>query len=123
MGDLKRGKADLAPAQNEAFHGEGHLSLTLTVITDYESACLPSGGPPALNFPQLCSILCHRWPRDPLCPEAGCSRVCGQESHPERQVPEVGEWKASGCQGFDLKLKTEVDIFHRQRRQCNVVTK
>merc|ERR1712223_376995 len=22
----------------------------------------------------------------------------------ERQVPEVGEWKASGCQGFDLKL-------------------
>ena len=47
--DLKRGKADLAPAQNEAFHGEGHLSLTLTVITDYESSCLPSGGPPALS--------------------------------------------------------------------------
>ena len=47
--DLKRGKADLAPAQNEAFHGEGHLSLTLTVITDYESSCLPSGGLPALS--------------------------------------------------------------------------
>merc|ERR1712029_111773 len=117
MGDLKRGKADLAPAQNEAFHGEGHLSLTLTVITDYESSCLPSGGRPALT----CSILCHRWPRDPLCPEAGCSRVCSQESHPERQVPEVGERKASGCQGFDLKLKTEV--FHRLRPQCNVVKK
>ena len=48
--DLKRGKADLAPAQNEAFHGEGHLSLTLPVqLPVNSSSCLHSGEPPDLS--------------------------------------------------------------------------
>merc|ERR1711928_97385 len=72
-----------------------------------------------LNYVQF-SAIAGRVTRSALKPAA-------QESAAKRAIQsvkfQVGEWKASGCQGLDLKLKTEVDIFHRQRRQCNVVTK
>ena len=42
--ELKRVKVDLALWQDEAFHGEGHLSLTLPVPTVSLSSCLHSGG-------------------------------------------------------------------------------
>ena len=43
--ELKRGKVDLALWQDEAFHGEGHLSLALPALTLTLSSWLPSGGP------------------------------------------------------------------------------
>merc|ERR1711928_87593 len=68
-----------------------------------------------LNYVQF-SAIAGRVTRSALKPAA-------QESAAKRAIQsvkfQVGERKASGCQGFDLKLKTEV--FHRLRPQCNVV--
>ena len=43
----------------------------------------------SMNHPQLCQLLCHCWPRDPLCPEASCPGVGCEEGHRQRQVPKV----------------------------------
>ena len=47
---VKKRKKDLALGQDDAFYGEGHLSLTLPVqLTVNSSSCLHSGEPPDLS--------------------------------------------------------------------------